>query len=101
MAITNNFYNNFQIINVNFFKKPEVKDFLHEVRKTDNIYKLRWGDSNIWSSVIHFFGGKACLLKNVDYTHQSHEYRSVPNPKHEWHHSESPLIQHSFVEFDS
>lgn len=89
-----NFYNNFQIVKVDFFLNPKVQLFLSDIEKTNNIFKLRWGDSNIWSSTAHAFGAEVCQIKNIDYEHKSHKYRSSPNPNHEWEISESPLINH-------
>ena len=94
-----NFYNNFQIVRVNFMLNPKVQRFLKAIEDTNNIYNLRWGDSTIWSSLAHSFGANVCQLKNIDYEHRSHKYRSNISSQHEWEIIESPLIKNNEIIF--
>ena len=78
---------------------PKVQRFLKAIEDTNNIYNLRWGDSTIWSSLAHAFGANVCQLKNIDYEHRSHKYRSNISSQHEWEIIESPLIKNNEIIF--
>jgi len=57
-----NFYTNFTIPNISFWRSKEVKDFLDYIDKNGGIYKYRWGDTPL-----HFL--TAALFLNINQIH--------------------------------
>lgn len=76
-----NFYNNFYVTDLKFWKNPEVVDFLNYIDKSNNIYHYRWGDSTIQALAVKIFAGmdKINIFKNFKYTHKSHNWSNNPN----------------------
>jgi len=69
-----NFYNNFHIGKVSFFRRPDVQHFLHSVNDTGMILSHRWGDSTIQAYTVRVFMNPASiqLIPNISYVHGSH-----------------------------
>jgi hypothetical protein len=74
-----NFYNNFHIGKVSFFKRPDVRDYLLAVNTTGNLRALRWGDSTIQAYAVRLFMDprRIRMVPNVVFIHGSHGQREI------------------------
>lgn len=67
------YYNNFEIVKLEAFRRPDVREWLAEVqRDPNNIYKYRWGDAPIrYATVNMFFDVKTTVQEycEIDYWH--------------------------------
>jgi hypothetical protein len=69
-----NFYNNFHVGNVHFFRRPDVQHFLLAANSSGFILSHRWGDSTIQAYAVRNFmtPSKIVQLPNMVYIHESH-----------------------------
>ena len=69
-----NFYNNFHVGNVHFFRRPDVQNYLLAANSSGFILSHRWGDSTIQAYAVRTFMDprKIYQLPNLVYLHQSH-----------------------------
>lgn len=69
-----NFYNNFHIGSVRFFRRPDVHHFLNSVNSSGFIQSHRWGDSTIQAYAVRNFmhPSKIHQIPDMTYIHQSH-----------------------------
>lgn len=69
-----NFYNNFHVSKVNFWKREDVKAFLKYIDEQGGIYRYRWGDSTIQALAVKMFTEPKQIYKfdDFDYYHASH-----------------------------
>ena len=83
---TENFYNNFHISRINFWKNPEIKEFFNAIEKTGNIRKYRWGDSSIQAACVKYWSSREKIKEYSDfvYRHQSHNYTNRFDTEHCW-----------------
>lgn len=74
-----NFYNNWHMGSVSFFRRPDVYHFLYAVNQSGYILKDRWGDSTIQAYGVRLFADPVRLLQvpNFTYIHGSHGHRVV------------------------
>lgn len=74
-----NFYNNFHIGSVAFFRRPDVQHFLLAVNSSGHIQSDRWGDSTIQAYAVRLFMNPAEIVQvpNFSYVHGSHNNRVV------------------------
>lgn len=65
-------YNNFEIIDLSIFDKPEVKTFIDDIVKSNNIFNYRWGDAPLRTILLSLFVDKNQIVrfKTIDYKHQ-------------------------------
>lgn len=79
MKVCFNFYNNFHIGRVEFFRRPDVQHYLLTVNSSGYILSHRWGDSTIQAYVIRLFMNPAAIVQipNFSYIHGSHGDRVV------------------------
>lgn len=85
-----NYYNNFSVMNVDFWQRDPVQDYLRAVDRSLGIYKHRWGDSTIIALALKLFAQPNELYKFVDfkYTHGSHHWSNYDKDLlHRAHHS--------------
>lgn len=81
-----NFYNNFHVGRVSFFRRPDVNDFLHAVNDSGRILSHRWGDSTIQAYAVRLFMDPSRIIRipNMSYVHGSHSncmVSSIPGIK--------------------
>ena len=74
-----NFYNNFHIGDINFFRRADVKHFLTSVNASGFIQSHRWGDSTIQAYAVRLFMNPSAIryLPDFEYIHGSHGNRLV------------------------
>jgi Glycolipid 2-alpha-mannosyltransferase len=74
-----NFYNNFHIGKVSFFRRPDVQHFLLAVNASGYIKSKRWGDSTIQAYAVRLFMHPAAIVQvpNFSYIHGSHGHRMI------------------------
>ena len=72
-----NFYNNWHIGRVAFFRRPDVRHFLEAVNSSGHILQDRWGDSTIQAYAVRLFMHPRHVLQvpNFSYVHGSHSMR--------------------------
>lgn len=65
-------YNNFEILDLSIFDKPEVNAFIDGIVKSNNIFNYRWGDAPLRTILVSFFVDKNQIVrfKRIDYKHQ-------------------------------
>jgi hypothetical protein len=84
--ITNyNFYNNFYIVEMAFWRRPDVQGYLNAIDRTYGIYRFRWGDSPIQAMAYMMFSHPRewLYLDDFRYSHGSHRWSNV-RPSNEW-----------------
>ncbi len=74
ISLCYNFYNNFHLGSVAFFRQANVQHYLRAVLESGNIGKLRWGDSTIQAYAVRLFMDPQRVLYVPDfaYVHESH-----------------------------
>ena len=74
-----NFYNNFHIAKVTFFRRPDVQHFLLAVNASGYIKSMRWGDSTIQAYAVRLFMHPSAIaqIPNFSYIHGSHGHRII------------------------
>jgi len=75
LSVCFNFYNNFHIGKVSFFRRPDVRHFLLAVNASGHILSDRWGDSTIQAYAVRIFMNpeRIQMLPNFTYVHGSHD----------------------------
>lgn len=75
LSVCFNFYNNFHIGKVSFFRRPDVQHFLLAVNASGHILADRWGDSTIQAYAVRLFmkPEHIRMLPNITYVHGSHD----------------------------
>ena len=72
-----NFYNNFNISKLSFWKSPEFNNFMNFIHTEDGIQKHRWGDSTIQANAVKMFCRPREIQKfEFAYEHRSHGYKN-------------------------
>jgi len=70
------YYNNFEIVKLEAFRRPDVHKWLNEVMRDPNhVYKYRWGDAPIRYATVNMFFSVTQdteFFCGMQYTHQSH-----------------------------
>jgi alpha 1,2-mannosyltransferase len=64
------YYNNFFITKLSFWKRPDVRSFLHHLDRTGGGYKYRWGDACQQSVAVQTFMPKEKVYKFKDWTYE-------------------------------
>lgn len=79
LTVCFNFYNNWHIGSVHFFRRPDVQHFLSSVNASGNILAHRWGDSTIQAYAVRIFMHPSALrrIPNLEYVHGSHGSKLV------------------------
>ena len=74
MSFCYNFYNNFHLGNVHFFKRRQVQQFLKSIHDSGYIQKHRWGDSTIEAYAVRIFMPPQHIkvVPDFSYWHGSH-----------------------------
>jgi hypothetical protein len=74
-----NFYNNFHIGKVSFFKRPDVQHFLQAVNASGFVDAHRWGDSTIQAYAVRLFMDTKHIrmLPNLIFIHKSHGNKKI------------------------
>ena len=69
-----NFYNNFHVGNVHFFRRPDVQHFLTAANSSGHFQSHRWGDSTVQAYAVRNFmqPSKIRQLPDMVYIHGSH-----------------------------
>ncbi|CAM9783912.1 unnamed protein product, partial [Ectocarpus fasciculatus] len=69
-----NFYNNFHVGNVHFFRRPDVQHFLKAANSSGHFQSHRWGDSTVQAYAVRNFmqPTKIRQLPDMVYIHGSH-----------------------------
>lgn len=72
------FYNNFELLNIEKFYTPEVRQLLDLIKQSKNIYHYRWGDAPIRTFIFSLFFEEHTIKKyvDIDYTHLPFEHRN-------------------------
>lgn len=72
------FYNNFELLNIEKFYTPEVKQFLSAIKQSKNIYHYRWGDAPIRTMLFSLFFEEHRIKKyvDIDYTHLPFQHKN-------------------------
>lgn len=70
-----NFYNNFHISRLDFWRREDVRFFLKYIDQQGGIYRHRWGDSTIQALAVKMFAepDQIYQFNDFDYYHASHE----------------------------
>lgn len=78
-----NFYNNFHIGDVRFFRRPDVWHFLSKTNSSGGILNYRWGDSTIQAFAVRLFMSPKAVrrIPDFEYRHGSHSDRLVSSVK--------------------
>lgn len=72
-----NFYNNFNISKLSFWKTEEFQNYMNFIHSENGIEKHRWGDSTIQANAIKMFCDSNQIEKfNFKYEHRSHFYKN-------------------------
>lgn len=72
-----NFYNNFNISKVSFWKSDEYTRYMDFIHSEDGIQQHRWGDSTIQANAIRMFCKKSQIQKfEFAYEHRSHFFKN-------------------------
>lgn len=66
------FYNNFELGRFDFWRRPEVRDFLAWMESTRGTYRWRWGDAPIRTAALSLFlpSDQFLFLADVTYRHE-------------------------------
>ena len=72
-----NYYNNFHITKLDFWRQKEVTDFLKYIYNQGGIRDHRWGDSTIQANAVRMFCPKEKIIKlDLKYRHASHDWQN-------------------------
>ena len=73
-----NYYNNFHITKLDFWKQKEATDFLKYIYNQRGIRDHRWGDSTIQANAVRMFCPKEKIiqLSGLKYRHASHRWQN-------------------------
>jgi hypothetical protein len=73
-----NYYNNFHITKLDFWRQKEVTDFLEYIYNQGGIRDHRWGDSTIQANAVRMFCPKEKIiqLNDLKYRHDSHRWQN-------------------------
>lgn len=65
-------YDNFEIVDLSIFNKPEVRTFIDGIVKSNNIFNYRWGDAPLRTILLSLFidQNQIVRFKMIDYKHQ-------------------------------
>jgi len=67
------YYNNFEIVNIQFFRQPGVRHWIEMIDETHGIYKYRWGDAILRYILLIIFAEPNQILHreafNLQYCH--------------------------------
>ena len=79
LSVCFNFYNNWHIGSVRFFRRPDVQHFLQSVNNSGHILHTRWGDSTIQAYAVRLFMDPKHIrqLPDFEYVHGSHSNRLI------------------------
>ncbi|CAF1555935.1 unnamed protein product [Rotaria sp. Silwood1] len=62
-----NYYNNFEVSKVEFFRRKEVRHWIDAIDSTHGIFKYRWGDAVLRYLTLALFAEKREVLHRPDY----------------------------------
>lgn len=62
-----NYYNNFEVANIEFFKREYVRRWVEAIDATQGIFKYRWGDAVLRYLTLAIFAEKQEVLHRLDY----------------------------------
>jgi hypothetical protein len=69
-----NYFNNFEVMKLEFFRRPNVRQWIEEVDRTNGIFKYRWGDAPLRYITLAMFAEAHEVLHrsqyNLSYCHQ-------------------------------
>jgi len=74
-------YTNFYVTRTDFWRRPEVQQFLDAVRRERDSIRFRWGDLPVLGVALNMFAApeKVYRLSQVGYTHRSHGRTVLPD----------------------
>lgn len=66
------FYTNFEILDMSILKNENIAKFVHDLKKSNNIFNYRWGDAPLRTIMISLFVEKNKIVRfgNINYRHQ-------------------------------
>ncbi len=62
-----NYYNNFEVIKMEFFRRKEVRHWIESIDSTNGIFYYRWGDAIFRYLTLAIFAEKHEVLHRLDY----------------------------------
>ena len=62
-----NYYNNFEVVKVEFFKREDVRRWVEAIDATQGIFKYRWGDAVLRYLTMAIFAEKQAVLHRPNY----------------------------------
>jgi hypothetical protein len=69
-----NYFNNFEVMKLEFFKRQDVRQWVEEVDRTNGIFKYRWGDATLRYVTVAMFAETYEVLHrsqyNLSYCHK-------------------------------
>jgi hypothetical protein len=68
------FYTNFEVINLDFFKRNDVQCFLKAIDESGNIFKYRWGDAPLRTFLINAFLSNKEIIRFDDVGYKHYPY---------------------------
>jgi hypothetical protein len=71
------FYNNFEIVNLPWFRQKKVFDYARVVDTAGGIYRTRWGDATIRFLQLAMFGGPELVRGFCDAFIYRHDNRAI------------------------
>lgn len=74
-----NFYNNFHMGRVSFWRRPDVKHYLNAILASSGIAAHRWGDSTIQAYAVRMFmdPDQVLFVPDFAYVHGSHQNMQI------------------------
>jgi len=70
-------YNNFHMSKLEFWRRPDVLDYLNAVESIDGIIKLHWHDTTIQAMLLGLFRPR--ILEKMDFGYRHNTHYSLPN----------------------
>ena len=61
------YYNNFEVMKLDFFRQRDVRHWIEEVDRTHGIFKYRWGDALLRYATLAIFAEKHEILYRTQY----------------------------------
>jgi len=79
LSLCYNFYNNFHLGRVSFWRRPDVKDYLQAILASSGIAAHRWGDSTIQAYAVRLFmePDQVLFVPDFAYVHGSHQNMQI------------------------
>lgn len=62
-----NYYNNFEVTKLKFFRRPEIRHWVNAIDATNGIFKYRWGDAVLRYLTLGIFAEQREVLHRLDY----------------------------------